>query len=174
MDATVELIREGGLRAAAPAAIAERAGAGKMSLYRHFDGKDDLVAEALKDYLPQQLALLLGPWDAPDPRQRILDVFDRLARVADNGTIKACVYVTTRLEAADASHPAAPLAVTYKNNVVKAFTDALAEMGHADPETTGRMIAMQVDAAVVHAIVYGNARPVHDARRIVEMLLNTA
>jgi hypothetical protein len=38
-----------GLDAATPAAIAERAGGGKMSLYRHFAGKDELVAEALAE-----------------------------------------------------------------------------------------------------------------------------
>ena len=47
LEATAELVTAGGLDAATPAAIAERAGAGKMSLYRHFAGKDELVAEAL-------------------------------------------------------------------------------------------------------------------------------
>jgi AcrR family transcriptional regulator len=172
MDATVELIREGGLRAAAPAAIAERAGAGKMSLYRHFGGKDELVAEALRDFLPRQLALLLGDWDDKDPRRRILDVFDRLAHFADNGTLSACVYFGTRLEAG-ADHPAAPLAGEYKDEVARAFTNAVKELGHKDPETIGRMISMQVDGAVVHSIVYGDSRPLKDARRIVEILLDS-
>jgi AcrR family transcriptional regulator len=172
MSATVELLREGGLRAAAPAAIAERAGAGKMSLYRHFGGKDDLVAAALRDYLPNQVTRLLGDWNGDDPRQRVLTVFDRLAGLADDGTLSACVYVTTRLEVADANHPAAPVAGEYKDEIAKAFAEALTEMGHPDPETTARMISLQVDGAVVHAVVYGNSRPIHDARRVVEMLLD--
>ena len=49
LDAAGELVTTGGLAAATPAAIAERAGAGKMSLYRHFSGKDELVAEALAE-----------------------------------------------------------------------------------------------------------------------------
>ena len=49
IDAAAELVTVGGLDAATPAAIAERAGAGKMSLYRHFSGKDELVAEALAE-----------------------------------------------------------------------------------------------------------------------------
>ncbi|MET9625838.1 TetR/AcrR family transcriptional regulator [Lentzea sp. NPDC006480] len=173
MDATVELIREGGLRAAAPAAIAERAGAGKMSLYRHFGGKDELVAEALRDFLPRQLALLLGDWDDPDPRQRVLGVFDRLARFADKGTLRACVYVSTRLEVADADHPASPLAGEYKDLVTQAFAEAVEELGRKDSEAIGRMIAIQVDGAVVHAIVHGDSRPLKDARRVVEMLLDS-
>jgi AcrR family transcriptional regulator len=49
LDATADLVTAGGLDAATPAAIAERADAGKMSLYRHFSGKDELVAEALAE-----------------------------------------------------------------------------------------------------------------------------
>ena len=49
LEAAAELVTVGGLDAATPAAIAERAGAGKMSLYRHFSGKDELVAEALAE-----------------------------------------------------------------------------------------------------------------------------
>jgi AcrR family transcriptional regulator len=172
MDATVELLQEGGLRAAAPAAVAERAGAGKMSLYRHFGGKDELVAEALRQYVPTQVARLLGDWDDPDPRRRVLAVFDRLAGLADDGTLVACVYVTTRLEVGDAEHPAAPLAGAYKDEVAKAFAEPLRQMGHADPEGTARTISMLIDGAVMHAIVYGDSRPLKDARRVVEMVLD--
>src|SRR3954452_2099726 len=39
--AAYELLREGGLAGASPAQVAERAGASKMSLYRHFSGIDE-------------------------------------------------------------------------------------------------------------------------------------
>ena len=60
LEAAAELVTLGGLDAATPAAIAERAGAGKMSLYRHFSGKDELVAEALAERDLDYRALLIG------------------------------------------------------------------------------------------------------------------
>ena len=60
LEATADLVTAGGLDAATPAAIAERAGAGKMSLYRHFSGKDELVAEALAERDLDLRAWLIG------------------------------------------------------------------------------------------------------------------
>ena len=172
LHATVELLYEGGLRAAAPAAIAERAGAGKMSLYRHFDGKDDLVAAALRDYVPTQVERLLGPDD--NPRQRILAIFDRLADYAAMGTLNTCVYVTTRLELADADHPAALVATEYKREIAAALAALLREMDHPDPDSTARVISMLIDGAAVHALIAGDPGPIRDARRAVEALLGPA
>src|ERR1700754_2595455 len=85
LDATAELVTAGGLGAATPAAIAERAGAGKMSLYRHFSGKDELVAEALAQRDLDYRAWLLGDPGDGTPRERLLALFDRVADRADRG-----------------------------------------------------------------------------------------
>src|SRR5437899_4235541 len=118
MQATVDLLREGGLRAAAPAAIADRAGAGKMSLYRHFGGKDELIAESLRDNGERTQSWILGPGDEGTPRERILAIFGRVADRAERGVLRPCVYLTTRLELTDPGHPAVPVTVEYKQRVV--------------------------------------------------------
>lgn len=172
MHATVELLREGGLRAAAPAAIAERAGAGKMSLYRHFGGKDELVAEALRDNAPGAMRkMLIGPTSEEDPRQRLLSIFDRLAQRADDGVLRPCVYLTTRLEVAEPDHPAAAVAGDYKREAAATLASWLREMHHPEPETTARTISILIDGSVVHATVLGSSAPIHDARRAAEILL---
>ena len=175
LDATVELLREGGLRAASPAAVAERAGAGKMSLYRHFSSKDALVADALQDYIPAQLAALFGPPDSPEvgPRDRILAAFDRLAQCAETDDISACIYVITQIEVADRSHPVAAIARDYKQQVAQYLGAALRELDHPDPDGTASCISMLLDAAVMHAIITGGSQPIRDARHAVEQLIAT-
>jgi AcrR family transcriptional regulator len=172
MDATVRLLREGGVQAATPAAIAERAGAGKMSLYRHFDGKDAVLTESLRDYAATQREGLLGPDDVGEPRERVLAIFDRLAGWADEGVLSPCIYVTTRLEVADACHPVAEVTSEYKRQVAAALAATLAELGHPSPEPTARVIAMLIDGAVIHSIIEGGSRPVREARATVETLLD--
>src|SRR4029077_5858493 len=83
LEATAELVTVGGLAAATPAAIAERAGAGKMSLYRHFPGKDELVAEALAERDLDYRAWLIGDPADGTARERLLALFDRTAGRAD-------------------------------------------------------------------------------------------
>ncbi len=173
LEATIELLREGGLRSASPAAVAERAGAGKMSLYRHFDTKDALVTEALHDYIPTQLAALFGPPDAAEvgPRDRILSAFDRLARCADTDEISACIYVITRIETANPGHPVAAIARDYKKQVAQYLSSALSELGHPAPNSTAGTISMLLDAAVMHAIITGTSEPIRDAKHAAEQLM---
>src|ERR1700759_2996895 len=85
LAATADLVTTGGLDAATPAAIAERADAGKMSLYRHFSGKDELVAEALAQRDPDYRAWLFGDPADGTARERLLALFDRSAVLADRG-----------------------------------------------------------------------------------------
>src|SRR5262252_33538 len=48
LAAAAELFYRHGIRAVGVEAIAEAAGTNKMTLYRHFDSKDELVAEYLR------------------------------------------------------------------------------------------------------------------------------
>src|SRR5580692_11673631 len=109
LDATADLVTHGGLDAATPAAIAERAGAGKMSLYRHFSGKDQLVAEALAERDLYYRAWLIGDPADGTPRERLVAMFDRSAAVADRlgSSFIGCPYVSARLSLPDDHHPAA-------------------------------------------------------------------
>src|SRR4029078_450971 len=83
LEATAERVTARGRDAATPAAIAERAGAGKMSLYRHFAGKDELVAEALAVRALDSRSWLVGAPADGTARERLLALFDRAAGAAD-------------------------------------------------------------------------------------------
>src|SRR4029077_10404034 len=129
LDATADLVTARGLDAATPAAIAERADAGKMSLYRHFSGKDELVAEALAERDLDLRAWLIGDPAGGTPRERLLAMFDRAARVADRGgsSFIGCPYVSARLDLRDDDHPAAPVVVAHKKGMRRELAALLAE-----------------------------------------------
>jgi AcrR family transcriptional regulator len=173
LDATTELVASGGLPAATPAAIAERAGAGKMSLYRHFAGKDELVAEALAERDPAQRALLIGEPTNQPARERLLAVFDRGAGIADRGgrSFIGCPYVSARLDLPDDGHPAAPVIRAHKEGMLRELAAMLAEIGVADPDETANIVLMLLDGAIIHAVIRGNGDPLREARAAVPALL---
>jgi AcrR family transcriptional regulator len=171
MNATVELLREGGVQAAAPAAIVERAGAGKMTLYRHFQGKGELVTEALRWFIPDQQLDLLGPHDDKTPRERVLDIFDRLTAYGDAQVLTPCVYITTSLETGR-NHPVAEVTRDYKAEIARELAQDLTAMNHPSPEVTARVIQTLIDGAVVHAVINGDGRPIREARAAAELLLD--
>jgi AcrR family transcriptional regulator len=172
LDATGELVATGGVAAATPAAIAARAGAGKMSLYRHFAGKDELVAEALAERDAGYRAWLIGDVADVPARDRLLAVFDRAARTADRlGTsFTGCPYVSARLDLND-EHPVAPVVAAHKDGMLRELAAMLTEIGVADPGKAAQVVLMLLDGATVHAVIRGNGDPLREARAAVPGLL---
>lgn len=172
LGATLELLFEGGWNSATPAAVAERAGASKMSLYRHFAGKDELVAAALADFDRTQRRWLLGD-DSQPPRSRLLGAFEKIGDRVRSGDLVSCPFVTTRLQSPDASGPAATQALAHKKAVAAEFVRLLEQLGHPDPADTGESLLVLLDGAIVHAAMEGSDRPVRAAGRAAAALIDS-
>jgi AcrR family transcriptional regulator len=174
LEATAELVTVGGLDAATPAAIAERAGAGKMSLYRHFTGKDELIAEALAERDLHYRTWLIGDPADGTPRERLLALFDRAAGRADLGgsSFIGCPYVSARLDLPDDDHPAAPVVVAHKDGMLRELAALLTEIGAPDPEQRAQIVLMLLDGAVVHSVIRGSGDPLRQARAALPRLIS--
>ena len=165
LEAAAELVTVAGLDAATPAAIADRAGAGKMSVYRHFTGKDELVAEALAERDLDVRAWLIGDPADRTPRERLLALFDRVARLADRRGSRyiGCPYVSARLNVPDDDHPAAQVVVAHKDGVLHQLVALLTDIGVPDPEQKAHVVLMLLDGAIVHSVIRGNGDPLREA-----------
>ena len=174
VEAAAELVTVGGLDAATPAAIAERAGAGKMSLYRHFAGKDELVAEALAQCDLYYRAWLIGDPADGTPSERLLALFDRAAGRADQrgSSFIGCPYVSARLDLRDDDHPAAPVVVAHKDGMLRELAELLSETGVPDPDQRALVVLMLLDGAVVHSVIRGNGDPLREARAALPGLIS--
>lgn len=160
--AAYELLREGGRAMASPAQVAERAGASKMSLYRHFSGIDELIAAALGEHDAEHRAGLLGATTG-SPRERIERMFASAADRADRPGYRGCAYVDTRVEVADPDHPVASVAQAHKRAMNAALAQILAEAGDRRPAETALVLQMLLDGAIVHAVVMGGGDPLRAA-----------
>lgn len=107
LAAASDLFYRHGIRAIGVDAIAEAAETNKMTLYRHFSSKDELVAE----YLRRAAETLKASWqrlelEHPDPRARLHawleGVSSRIARGDDRG----CPLANAAVELSAKDHPA--------------------------------------------------------------------
>ena len=174
LEATADLVTSRGLDAATPAAIAERADAGKMSLYRHFSGKDELVAEALAERDLGIRTWLIGDPADGTPRERLAALFDRVARRVDRlgSSYIGCPYVSARLGLPDDDHPAAPVVVAHKDGMLRELASLLAEIGVPDAEQKAHVVLMLLDGAAVHSVIRGNGDPLREARAALPALIS--
>lgn len=103
-----DLFYRHGIRAVGVEAIAEAAGSNKMTLYRHFASKDELVAE----YLRQSAKLADACWDRLEQahpgdaraqlRAWLAEMADHLANTDERG----CALANAAVELPERDHPA--------------------------------------------------------------------
>jgi AcrR family transcriptional regulator len=103
-----DLFYRHGIRAVGVEAIAEAAGTNKMTLYRHFASKDELVAE----YLRQSAKLADACWDRLErahPGDARAQLRAWLAEMADhlaNTDERGCALANAAVELPEKDHPA--------------------------------------------------------------------
>src|SRR4029078_10324063 len=81
LDAADDLFRRIGIRGVGVEAIAEAAGTNKMTLYRHFASKDELIAEWARGIVAQKEAGWgeLAAKYPDDPQQQLVEWSERVA-----------------------------------------------------------------------------------------------
>jgi AcrR family transcriptional regulator len=95
----------------------------KRTLYQHFPSKDELIAEHLRRFDPDDI-------DPP-----------------------LCPFIAAAVEIHDPGHPARVYARDYKNALAARLTETAREAGATNPEQLGEQLAMLLDGAAARSRV---------------------
>src|SRR3984893_1511416 len=124
-----ELFYRHGIRAVGVEAIAEAAGTNKMTLYRHFASKDELVAE----YLRQSAHAADECWERfarahpGDPLAQLCAWLEEMAGHLAEPDERGCALANAAVELPDKDHPARRVIEDFK----RAHRTRLAKMAEA-------------------------------------------
>lgn len=108
LDAAETLFHRDGIARTGVDAVLAEAGISTATLYAHFGGKDRLVVADLQRRLDRWRRV----WDnavaaATTPEDRLLAVFDALARFRENQpAMRGCAFLATAVEFPGSDHPA--------------------------------------------------------------------
>ncbi|HET7329084.1 MAG TPA: TetR/AcrR family transcriptional regulator [Nocardioidaceae bacterium] len=153
IDTAYELFSTRGIRDVGIDELIDRAGVAKATLYRHFDGKDDLAAAFLAERerrwtvdLVQAGALSRG--ETPeDQLLAIFDVFDDWFHRAD---FDACAFITTLLEMR-ADHSLGRASITHLATIRGFVTQLAQQAGLSEPETLAHSWHLLMKGSIVAA-----------------------
>src|ERR1700720_1797787 len=112
-----ELFYRHGIRAIGVEAIAEAAETNKMTLYRHFPSKDELVAEYLRRFAEEAKS----SWDQleadhpGDPLAQLRAWLKDMAAHLASGDERGCALANAAVELPDKDHPARRVIEAFKN-----------------------------------------------------------
>ena len=129
-----EMFYRKGIRAVGVESIANEAGATKMSLYRNFPSKDELVAEVLR----QQSREGWDWWDEvvgrfATPRAKLEGLFDAFAEMAQDDD-QGCALCNAAVELHEPDHPAFLVAQQHKRETLRRLNELSRAAGARDDE----------------------------------------
>jgi AcrR family transcriptional regulator len=167
LAAASDLFYRHGIRAVGVEAIAEAAGTNKMTLYRHFDSKDELVAEYLRCLAADAGKFWTGLEAAHrDPRARLRGWLTAMqAHVADADQ-RGCALANAAIEIPEKDHPARRVIEEFKAAQRDRLVSLCAASGVAEPELLADELFLLLEGARVSAQSSGPQGP---ASRLVRM-----
>jgi AcrR family transcriptional regulator len=157
-----------GIRAVGVDAVAAGAGVSKRTLYNYYATKDDLIAAYLVARFRQ-----LAPSDEP-AREQILGYFDYLERAFARASYRGCPYVNAVCELSDPKHPAAGIALQFKQQRREWLRVLLERLGAKNAETLATQLQLLAEGAVSITLVRGDPGLARAARSAAEVLIDAS
>jgi AcrR family transcriptional regulator len=133
--------------------IAEAAGTNKMTLYRHFASKDELVAE----YLRQQAAKAEAWWadleaqHAGDPLAQVRAWLAAMAAHVVDGNSRGCALANAAVELPEKEHPARAVIEECKRRQREALIRLCAKAALSEAEMLADEFLLLIEGARVTA-----------------------
>lgn len=162
-----------GTRAVGVDTVIAHAGVAKMTLYRNFPSKDDLILAFLRrreerwtrDWLQAE-----AERRGATPEQRLTAIFDVFTEWFDRADYEGCPFITTMLEVEEPSSPVHQASVQYLANIRAFVSDLAAEAGVADSDDFARQWHILMKGSIV-AAKEGDREAATRARELGELLL---
>jgi len=174
-SAACDLFYRKGIRAVGVEAIAEQAHATKMSLYRTYLSKDDLVAQ----YLRRESEQVWQDWDAllarhaGDPRKQLSVVFSELNSRINDPSSRGCAMANAAVELTDPEHPGRKIIEEHKKEVRSRLRRLCTDAGARDPAALADGLFLLMEGAFSSTQTLGHSGPGNSLARAAEALIES-
>jgi AcrR family transcriptional regulator len=158
MQTARDLFYRRGIRAVGVDTIACEAGTNKMSFYRCFGSKDELIAE----YLRGQEREAWAWWDSTvaansgNARAQIESLFDAQLRRSCNADSRGCALANAAVEIPEPGHPARAVVEGFKAELRRRFRELAKATGARDPDTLGDSLMLIWEGSYLTRLTLGN------------------
>jgi len=155
-EAAKKLFYKSGIRGVSVDAIAAEANTTKVTLYRVFSSKDELIVEVLKE----QAERWKQWWDEivarhPGQPRRQIDALIAafVEEVSNDCADRGCSMANAAVEV-DEDHPARALIRNHKLEMAARMRELCRQMGAKDPEQLGNSLMLLLSGAISARLVY--------------------
>ena len=150
------LFSQHGYRAIGVDTISSESGIGKMTLYRHYASKDELITAYLKhsdkdfwNYFERSTG------DVPTARGKLEAFFEALQGYVTGPTCYGCPFINIASEYPEKEYSGHQVALAHKQTVRARFNELAQEAGALHPESLANSLLLLMDGAYMAARMYG-------------------
>jgi AcrR family transcriptional regulator len=157
--------------------ILAESGVARMTLYKHFRSKDELILAALERRSARFIAWLEMELARAAPgAARLLALFDALGRwIAGRAgpglPFEGCAFINATAEFADPENPVHRAAAAHKRQLKAMVQGLAAEAGADDPEALADELMLLMEGTIVTAQVSGDRGAAKRARALAERIV---
>ncbi|MFC5804325.1 TetR/AcrR family transcriptional regulator [Streptomyces formicae] len=170
LDAAEKLFYEQGIQAVGMDEIRAASGLPLKRIYRFFATKEDLVVAMLQRRDQRWRGNLAAHVEqVPDPRERVLAIFDWLAEWFAEPGFRGCAWINAHGELGPTSEAVQAEVRSHK----QAFHDQITAWAHATGLPVAEPAFLLAEGAIVTAGISGDPAPARHARAALATLLGT-
>jgi AcrR family transcriptional regulator len=169
------LFYQNGYRAIGVDTLAAESGIGKMTLYRHYPSKDDLIVAYLKD----SDAVFWYRFDeitegAPTARDKLLAFFEALQAYVRTPACYGCPFLNVATEYPETDYPGHRVAIEHKQSVRVRFRQLAKEAGAKKPDVLADQLFLLMDGAYMATRMFGSQNPATHLAEAARILIDSA
>jgi AcrR family transcriptional regulator len=169
------LFYQNGYRAIGVDTLVAESGIGKMTLYRHYPSKDDLIVAYLKD----SNELFWNHFeeitkDAPTARGKLLAFFESLQEYVMTPACYGCPFLNVATEYPQTDYPGHQVAIEHKQSVRVRFRQLAKETGAKKPDVLADQLFLLMDGAYMASRMFGSKNPSAHLAEAAQILIDSA
>lgn len=176
LAAARELFYRHGIRAVGVEAIADAASTNKMTLYRHFGSKDELIAAYLTELAKEgdDIWDQLSQEHPGDPQAQIEGWVQYVERILTDCGERGCAIANAAVEMREFDHPARQIIDDYKMRKRNRLVALFREAGYAEPEQVADEVFLLFEGARISIQCCSSGPAVRVARMLRSLLAEHA
>jgi AcrR family transcriptional regulator len=166
LNAAARLFYRRGIRAVSVDEVAAEASVTKVTVYKHFRAKDELLAACLHALDTRFFSWFRREVEASsdDPGERLLAVFDVLDRWFRRRDFRGCAFINATVELANPDHVARGAVLAHKTRCREYFRALAEAAGLADADAISDQWMLLTEGATITALVEGDLGAARKAR----------
>lgn len=177
VDTALRLFYQDGFHATGIDRILTEAGVAKMTMYKYFKSKEELILAVLRrrDELFRNWLMREVERRAQTASERLLVLFDVYDDwLHDDASSHGCMFINATAEFADQENPIHAAAAETKRLVLGYVRGLAAAAGAQAPDALATQLVLLLEGATVTAQVMGNRETAREARKAAELLVQAA